>query len=304
MTRWLKRVYTVPRRTIATYFKEGRSADAAALAYYAVFSLPPLLFITVAVAGMVFDRAGVIETIYLEVNATLGRNAAQTVVETLTATQKAGVRGRIETLVSLLVLIYTASNAFAHLQASLNRTWGVKPNPSAGEIRGFLLKRAASFGVVLCLGFLLTISLLLSAALTALGRFVQRFLPSGLSTVFVEAVHEVVSLLVFAVLFALIFKILPETRLRWKFVALGGLMTALLFSVGRALLGIYLAHSDVTTIYGAEASLVVLLIWIYYSSITVLLGAGLTRSLAIEAGQEPEVSEPSAPMSEVKQSTA
>lgn len=283
---WLQQIYKVPRRTIVAFFQDGRSSDAAALAYYAVFSLPPLLFIAVSVAALVFDRAAIVSTIYLEVNATLGRTAAQTVVETLASAQRSGVRGGIETLLSVLVLAYSATGAFAQLQASLNRIWGVRPDPRVGEIRGFLLKRAASFGMVLSLGFLLMVSLLLSAALTALAQFTQRFLPSNISSAFLEGVHEIVSLLIFAILFASIFKVLPDTHLKWKYVALGGLLTALLFTVGRALLGIYLANSDVTTAYGAEASLVVLLIWIYYSSITILLGAGLTRSLALEDQQE------------------
>ncbi len=281
---WYRQVYTVPKRTIIAFFAEDWASQAAALAYYAVFSLPPLLFIAVSVAALAFDRSAVVGTLYTEINETLGKNAAQLVVEAFVSARKTAVHGGIETMVSVAVLGFTATGAFSQLQASLNRIWEVKPDPNQGEIRGFVIKRIWSFGMVLSLGFLMMVSLVLSAALTAFGSFTDQYLPANLSASFFKGVNAIVSLIVFAILFACIFKVLPDAHLRWKDVAVGGLITSLLFSVGRALLGLYLAHSDVTTAYGAAASLALILLWTYYASITILLGAGITRSMAHEDG--------------------
>jgi membrane protein len=285
---WYRRIYTIPKRTILAFITEDWASQAAALAYYAVFSLPPLLFISVSVAALVFPRSSVVGTIFIEINNTLGRNAAQMVVEALTSAQKTTSRGGLEAFISIAVLTFTATGAFSQLQASLNRIWEVKPDPRQGEIRLFLVKRIWSFGMVVSLGFLLTVSLMFSAALTAFGGFIQGYLPSNISATFLLGLNAVVSLVVFAILFACIFKVLPDAHLRWKDVALGGLITSFLFSVGRALLGFYLAHSDVTTAYGAAASLALILLWTYYASITILLGAGLTRSMAVEDGKKPQ----------------
>jgi len=285
---WYRQLYTVPKRTILAFINEDWASQAAALAYYAVFSLPPLLFITVSVTAIVFDRKAVVGTIFLEINNTLGKNAAQMVVEALTSAQKAALHGGVETIISVLVLLFTATGAFSQLQASLNRIWEVKPDPNQSEIRGFLIKRIWSFGMVVSLGFLLMVSLVFSAALTAFGSFIQGYLPPSVSTTFLQGLNAAVSLVVFSILFACIFKVLPDAHLRWRDVAIGGLITSLLFSIGRALLGLYLAHSDVTTTYGAAASLALVLLWAYYASIMILLGAGITRSMAQEDGHRPQ----------------
>lgn len=263
---------------------------AASLAYYTVFSLPPLLLVAVAVAGLAFERPTVVSTIYQEVDRTLGRHAADQVLAALAAAQDSSARsGMGGAILSVLLLMFSATGAFIQLQAALNRIWEVKPDD--GEIRSFLLKRVVSFGMVISLGFLLMVSLLLSAALAAFSTLLEAFLPPGLSTTFLAAFSHAVSLLIFAVLFAAVFRFLPDSKLDWDDVAIGGLITSVLFVGGRFAIGLYLASSDITSAFGAAASLAIILAWTYYASMTVLLGAEFTKMWSLYSGRVPDPEE-------------
>jgi membrane protein len=268
----------IPKRTILSFLKHDCPAQAAALSYYTVFSLPPLLLVAVTVAGMAFERSAVVSTIYLEVHRTLGEHAAKQVVEALAAAQNGAGQGTIGAAVGILVLFFTATGAFTQLQANLNRIWEVTPDPKHSEIRDFFLKRIISFGMVLSLGFLLMASLLLSAMLAAASSAVEQYLPGGLSAGLVSAFNSIFALIAFAGLFAAIYKVMPDVKLQWRHVIAGGIVTSLLFAAGRTLIGLYLSNSDVTNAYGAAASLALILLWTYYASMLVLFGAEFTRT--------------------------
>jgi membrane protein len=269
------------------FLRDDCAEHAAALAYYTVFSLPPLLLIAVAVAGSLVERSAVVSTIFTEVNGTLGERAAQQVVEALVAAQRSDAKGSLPSVLSLIALGFSATGAFNQLQASLNRIWEVKPDPQQSEVRSFLAKRLISFGMVLSLGFLLMASLLLSAALTAFAGVASYYLPSGISAAFLSGLNNLLSIAAFAGLFAAMFHMLPDARVEWRDSLVGGLATSILFTGGKALIGAYLGKSELSNAYGAAGSLAIILAWTYYASMIVLLGAELTRAWAQRHGRVP-----------------
>ena len=273
----MSRVLIVLKRTVFEFFEDSCPTQAAALAYYTVFSLPPLLLIVVSVAASVFGTEAVQTRVYYEVSSLAGTHAADQISSILTSVRASSSnRGWVAT-VGTCVLLFAASTAFAQLQAALNHAWNVKPDPSKAEIRRFLKKRLISFGIILGVAFLMLVSLLLSAALTAVSDFITPWPVSTVSAMILQSVNVVVSLVVFTALFAAMYKYLPDVILSWKDAAVGGIATAILFVAGKSVIGIYLGNNNVTSVYGAAGSLAVILLWTYYSSMILLLGAEFTQ---------------------------
>jgi membrane protein len=210
----------------------------------------------------------------------LGPQAAEAIQGMLQSAGKTGA-GIVATAVGVGTLLLGASGAFAQLQDALNTIWEVKPKAGRG-VRGMLRDRFLSFSLVLAIGFLLLVSLVLSAALAAVGKYLAGILP--VSSALMQGLNFALSFAVTTFLFALIFKVLPDVRIRWRDVWIGAAVTALLFSVGRFLIGLYLGRSSVSSAYGAAGSLVVLLVWIYYSAQILLLGAEFTQVYASKFG--------------------
>lgn len=276
------------KRTFKEFSEDGCPQMAAALSYYTIFALPPLLILILTVVGMVFDPAQVQEALRTQVGGVVGADGAQqigTIVEQADQPEGRGVRA----LVGIVALVLGATGAFMQLQAALNRAWGVEPDPSSGGLKNFILKRFLSLGMILGLAFLLLVSLALSALISMAGDMVGRILP-GTSEPLLHALNFVLSLGVITVLFAALFKVLPDARIAWKDVWVGGIVTALLFVIGKFALGFYLGRSNPGEAYGAAGSLALLLVWIYYASMIVLLGAEFTQVWAEDRGEgiEPE----------------
>jgi membrane protein len=258
----------------------------AALSYYTVFSLAPLLFIAIAIAGLVYGRDAVQGRLVGEIQGLIGQQGAEAVQTMLAHTWRQGSNG-LATAVGVVTILFGASGVFSQLQSSLNRIWEVTPRPSRG-IRGLLKVRALSFGMVLGIGFLLLVSLIISAALTAISAYAIGLLPS-LKILFTVA-GFVVSFAVITLLFAMIFRFLPDAEIAWREVWVGSVVTALLFEVGKFLIGLYLGKSSVASAYGAAGSLVVILLWVYYSSQILFFGAEFTQVYACRYGHEIEPS--------------
>jgi membrane protein len=249
----------------------------AALAYYSVFSLAPILVISVGVAGFVFGEEAAAGHVVRELRGLVGPEggrAIQQLIEKASLDREAGLTA---TLSGALVLLVGASGAFAELQSALNRIWGARAEPSAGW-RRLLRTRLASFSMVLVIGFLLLASLVVSAGIAALevwaGGRVRILQP------LLAALHGGVSLAVVACLFASIFRVLPDVYIPWRDVWLGGALSATLFVVGKAGIGLYLGNTSIASAYGAAGSVVVLLVWIYYSAQILFFGAELTRVMS------------------------
>jgi membrane protein len=261
------------KRALAGWWDDNVPRLGASLAYYTLFALSPVLLVATAIAGLVFGPDAVRGEIVGQIQGLVGRQGAEAVQAMLESAARPS-SSIPATVVGLVTLFLGATGAFLELQTALNAIWRVKPRPGA-SVRSFLVQRLISFGLVVGVGFLLLVSLLVSAALAALNRYLGHIFPA-LTAVW-EAGNVLVSLFVITLLFAMVYKILPDVRLRWRDVWIGSLVTAGFFSVGKQLIGLYLGTSSVASSFGAAGSVVVLLVWVYYSAQVVLLGAEFTR---------------------------
>lgn len=250
----------------------------AALAFYAVFSIAPLLVISIGVAGLVFDRAAAQQQITRQVEDLVGRDGAAA-VQTMVESASGPATGGVGTALGVLMLVVGASFLFGALQDALDTIWEVQPKPGRG-IAGYLRDNLLNLSMVFGVAFLLLVSLVISAGLTAFGSLLGGARTSAIGLV----IQLVVDLLALTPLFAVIYRFLPDARIAWKDVWLGAAVTAVLFVIGKFLIGFYLGAAGVASAYGAVGSLAVLLLWLYYASQIFLFGAELTRAYANEYG--------------------
>lgn len=254
---------------------------AAALAYYTVFALPPLLILLIMVAGALWDPADVQRALETQFAGLVGSDAGRAIHEMIRQGDRAGDRGVLATILGTAALLFGATGAFIQLQTALNRAWEVKPDPTRGGIRNFIGKRLLSLGMVLGIAFLLVVSLAMSAAVSALGSSLT-FIPAPA----LLAVNFVLSLAIFTLLFAAMFKILPDAEVQWRHVWVGAGVTTVLFVLGKFLIGLYLGRSEPGNAFGAASALAVILVWIYYAGMILLFGAEFTQAWAKKKGAE------------------
>lgn len=256
-------------------------AYSAAIAYSTLFSLPPLLVVIVAVVGSFFGAEAVQGQITEQVSGLVGEESAAEIETMIRNASEFGGGSLGGKLIGVIALIVGATGAFGQLQKALNRAWSVEPK--AGGIPGLLLKRVLSFGFVLTIAFLLLVSLVLSAMLSAFGDVVEAWLGAGMAGV-MQAANFALSLALVTALFAAIFRWLPDAEIAWRDVWVGAAVTALLFTVGKTLIGLYLGQSDVGSAFGAAGSVVVILVWVYYTALILLVGAEFTQVWARHHG--------------------
>ena len=246
---------------------------AAALSYYTILSLAPLVLMAVGVAGLVFERTAVEEKLVAEMGALIGAAGAEVTRTVLHRAHDAQGNAR-SLVIGLAVLLVGATTVFAQLQGTLNRIWRIETSPTQSLIGGFIKERLLSIAMVLAIGFLRLVSLLVCAGLTALADSSRRVLGEGL--LLAIAVNMVSSIVVTTILFAMIFKILPDTDVAWDDVWFGAFTTAVLFTLGKGIIGLYLGRAGIGSAYGAAGSLVVMTVWVYYASLILFFGAELT----------------------------
>jgi membrane protein len=277
----------------AGWSKHAVSKLGASLAYYAILSLAPLVLIVISVAGLVFGTEAARQALLTQVQQLVGSEGAE-MVGTMIASAQKPATSIIATVLGVVMLLFGASGVFAELHDSLNEIWEVNNTPSQG-FWGVIRERFVSFGMVLGIGFLLLVSLLLSAGLSAVGELFQT-LP--VPAFVLQAVNQLLSVFVITLLFAAIYRFLPSDRLPWNDLWVGSLGTAILFVIGKFAVGAYLGHAGVGSAYGAAGSLVVLLVWIYYAAQLFFVGAEFTRAHARRHGsihkREPVVKEAAA----------
>ena len=269
----LRKIGKLLQDTFSEWQEDKASRIAAALAYYTVFSISPLLVIAIAIAGAFFGQETAQEQITAQLTQLVGEDGVKPILLALKNISKPEIRG-IASWISIGVLLLGASGIFAQLQDALNTVWNVKPQPGQG-ILPFLRRRVSSFLMVLAIGFLLILSLLLSAVVSTLSKYRVDFLPG--SAVLWENLDFIVSLGLMTFLFCLMFKYVPDAKIVWKDVIVGSVITALLFLFGKFLLGLYLSQGSLGSAYGAAGSLIVFLAWVYYSAQIILLGAEFTH---------------------------
>jgi membrane protein len=272
------------KRTATSFGEDNGTRFAAALSYYTVFSLPPMLILMLLILGAVLDPQDVQAMLEGQLGDLLGPAGSAQVGTMLEQADRPDLSGPLAAVLGVGALLFGAVGAFVELQNGLNRIWAVAPDPERGGIRNFIAQRLMSFGMLLTVAFLLLVSLLVSALLSAFGDALADILPAALSGMVLQAINIAVSLAVFTLLFALLFRFVPDADVAWRDVVIGGFVTAILFTVGKFALGLYLGQSDPGSAFGAAGALALLLVWIYYSAVILFLGAEFTQVWATRHG--------------------
>jgi len=268
-----KALFGLLKETFQEWSDDKAPRLAAALSFYTIFSLAPILIITIAVAGFFLGQADVRENILMQVETTFGPDAEEMVEGLIDDASRPG-SGVVATIIGMITIIAGATGVYGQLLEALNTIWEVEPAPDSG-IFDTLRKRLLSFTMVLGIGFLLLVSLVISAALSAISQYFSELLP-GID-IFWQILDLVVSYALITLLFAMIFKVLPDVEVAWSDVWVGAAFTALLFTIGKFLLGWYLGTSTPGSTFGAAGSLVGILLWVYYSAQILLFGAEFTK---------------------------
>ena len=263
--------------TVEGFMEHETFTLAAGLAYYTVFSLAPILIIILTVAGAFMSPEAVRSYLFSELDGLLGPEAVESiqgVMLRLASIEPSIIAG----VIGLGTLLFTATTIFASLQTSLNKIWHIRPQPKSNIIQ-WLKSRLLSFGMVLALAFVLLVSLVISAILQAFQEFLEANLPH-LDLVITNILGMLMPILIIGVLFTLMFKVLPDAKIKWKDVSIGGFITAILFGLGKQGISYYVVSSDLTTTYGAAGSITVLMVWVYYSALIMYIGANFTYAYA------------------------
>ncbi|PBC07199.1 YihY/virulence factor BrkB family protein [Mesorhizobium sp. WSM3859] len=284
MPRWVDEGWILLKESVTGYINDNALSHGAAMAFYATTSLAPILLIVVAIAGFFIGNDAAQLALSAEISGVMGPQSADLLKATI-ETASHGWSSALATLIGLVTLLVTASGVFGEMQQSLNEIWRVEP--TSVSLSRLVRARAASLGLVAALGFLLLVSLAASTAISALGEIINRSLPFG--ELIVSVINTIVSFALIALLFAAIYKVLPDRTLKWRDVGVGALVTALLFTIGKSLIGWYIGTSAIATSYGAAGALMVVLVWVYYSAQIFLFGAEITRAYSVRRGSRPDL---------------
>lgn len=278
----IKSSWIVFKKLLTSLNQDRIPTQSAALAYYTLFSLAPILLICISIAGVVFGEEAARGQILAQIGGLIGNEPALQIQQIIESANKptAAMWARA---ISIFVLLFSASGVFSEIQAGLNLIWGVKADPAKGWF--MLIKdRFLSFAMVLGAAFLLLVSLILSASLASLSAYISHFM--GANVLRDLIISDILSFFIITHLFALMFKVLPDVKITWQEVWLGALFTALLFTLGKMLIGFYLTRFEVASVFGAAGSLIIILIWVYYSSQIFFIGAEITKILSIHKGKK------------------
>jgi membrane protein len=277
---WLRRVYSVLTDSVKAWIDHRGASKGAALAFYTLFSMTPILVLAIAIAGHFFGAEAAQGEIIAELQRLVGPNGAQA-IQALLAAARNPASGLVAAVVSSVLLLVGATSVFAELKDSLDELWGIE-QPLQSGIMPFIRTRLLSFGLILVLAFLLLISLVVSAALAVIERMAGGIWSSSAADL--SILSSLISFGVIACLFAVIYKMLPNVALSWRDVWVGAVVTAALFSLGKYAIGLYLGNSAVASGFGAAGSVIALLLWVYYSAQIFFLGAEFTRQYALRFG--------------------
>lgn len=278
---YLKALWDLLKQTFKEWNEDKVPRHAAALAFFTSLSLAPLLVVVVAIVGVIYGEQAAEGEIVRQFQSAIGQDAASVVQQLIENASQTGSTW-ISTLVSVVILLVGATGVFGQLQLTLNSIWGVDASEERKAIWAFLRRRLLSFGMILVIGFLLLVSLVISAVISSLDVWLVGMVPNAAEII--QVANFVVSFAMTTLLFALIYKFLPDAYIEWRDVLVGAAVTALLFSLGRWVLGLYLGAGTVTSVYGAAGSFMVILLWVFYSAQIVLFGAEFTQIYARRYG--------------------
>jgi membrane protein len=286
------RFYDLAKKAVNAWLDDYAPSMGAAIAFYTVFSMAPLVIIVIAVASFFWSRDAVQGQLFQQVSALVGADGAKA-VESVVQGAQAPTQGIIATVVSVVVLLVGSTTVFAELQSALDRIWEVPAAEKRSGIWNTVRARLLSFGLVLALAFLLIVSLIISAMLSAMGSWASNLLPAW--EFLLQAINIVIALGFTTLLFAMIYRFMPRASVAWREVWTGAFVTAVLFEIGKFLIGLYVGKASVASSYAAAGSLVVVLIWVYYAAQVFLLGAEFTWVYANEHGSRRALPKQTAP---------
>jgi membrane protein len=266
-------------QSVSAFLADGALSHGAAIAYYTIFALAPVLLIAIAIAGLAFGHDAAQGAIVAQLSGLMGEQSAEA-LQTMLKSAAGSSSSTVATVIGVVTLLVTATGVFGEIQTSLNAIWRAEPRSSA--VSRLIRARLVSLGLVLALGFLLTVSLALSAALAALGTYLGGVFPA--IRMILHIANFLISFALMALLFAAIYKFLPDTWIAWRDVATGAIATSLLLTIGKSLIGLYIGSSQVASSYGAAGALIIILLWVYYSAEIFLLGAEFTKCYAHSHG--------------------
>lgn len=279
-----KQIWRLFKEAFEEWNRDNASRLAAALAYYTVFSIAPLLILVIAIAGVFFDQTTVRTQIIGQIQSLMGESGAEFLQTVLDNASRPGDNSStVASVISIILLVVGATGVLAQLQTALNAVWNVEERPDQG-VAGFLRKRLLSFGMILGIGFVLLVSLVISSLIAGFSTYFQSLMP-GLDAL-MQVVNFLVSFGITTLLFALIYKFLPDVTITWSDVWFGAAVTAVLFSLGKFVIGLYLGNSGFGSTYGAAGSVVILLAWVFYSAQILFYGAELTQVYARRFGSQ------------------
>jgi membrane protein len=276
----LKSIWELIKQTASSWSRINAPHLGAALAFYTMWSIAPLLVLCLGIAGIVFGPEAARSQVAAQIQNITGPAGSET-IQALLAQADNQAHSLLAAVIGLVISLFGASGVFGELRDSLNLVWGVRSTSGAG-LRGMIHYRFFSFAIVLGVGFLLLVSLLISAGIAAAGKLFQNYLP--VSEALLDLGSSLVTFVIVTLLFALLYKLVPDVRIEWRDVWLGAAVTSLLFSVGKFAIGLYLGRASIGSAYGAAGSLVVFIIWVYYSAQIFFLGAEFTRMFAERHG--------------------
>jgi membrane protein len=273
------------RKTVSNFIDDDSMSYASAIAFYTIFSLPAILIIALAIGGAFYERSIVEEELLSQVGRLIGKDSAKE-ISTILAHATFDRTSAFAKIIGVVTIIFSATTVFISLQNTLNKIWGIKPKPKRGLVK-FLLNRLLSLAMVATIGFLLLVSLVIDAILVIFQGMLSKLL-AGITLYVLNIVNIGVSLVLVTVIFGLLFKVLPDAKIKWRDVWVGAAITTFLFGLGKYLIGFYLGNSSFNSAYGAAGSLVIVLVWVYYSTVIFLFGAEFTSVYAEESGSKIE----------------
>ena len=275
--RFLRKAWEILKQTVVNFFEDDSFSYASSIAFYTIFSLPAILIISLSVGATVYERDVVQEELINQISRLIGPASAAEMEKILmnAALDSTGTFARI---VGIATLIFSATTVFVSLQTSLNKIWGIKPKPERGFVK-YLLDRLLSLAMVISIGFLLLVSLIIDTLLVVVQTTLSNIL-EGWTLYIVTATNVLISLALITAIFAMLFKVLPDATIKWRDVWVGAIVTTFLFTIGKFLIGFYLGNSSVNSAYGAAGSLVIILIWVYYSMQILLFVATVAAAVA------------------------
>jgi membrane protein len=280
-----KRTWKIIKCSFADFFANNVLKLSASLAFSTIFSLPGLLIIIIWISNLFYRREVVEGTLYRQIAKVVGTDAAASIQQTMQNSLTTG-QSQMAAIIGLASLVIGATGVFGEIQDSINRLWKLKAKPRKGRgLFRFIINRLLSFSMIISLGFILLVSLIINGAMDLLVNHLLKNFQS-VTVIVAYIINIIVTFLITAFVFGLIFKVLPDARIQWKHVRVGAFTTAFFFMAGKFLISYYLGHSTMSTAYGAAGSVIIVLLWVYYSSAILYFGASFTREYAIEMGSQ------------------